>query len=78
LIETYARRVAIFDRELLAREFAEKNAEIYYRTKSLPPSLHPVYLPGNQLFATSGSAQISHGGLSIEELVVPFVEITRA
>ena len=78
LIETYARRVAIFDQELLAREFAEKNAEIYYRTKSLPPSLHPVYLEGNQLFATLGSAQISHGGLSIEELVVPFVEITRA
>jgi hypothetical protein len=78
LIETYARRVAIFDQESLAQEFAEKNAEIYYRTKSLPPSLHPVYLPGNQLFATLGSAQISHGSLSIEELVVPFVEITRA
>lgn len=77
LIETYARRVAIFDQASLAQEFAEKNAEIYFRTKSLPPSLHPVYLPGNQLFATLGSAQISHGGLSIEELVVPFVEITR-
>lgn len=78
LIETYARRVAIFDQESLAQEFAQKNAHIYYRTKSLPPRLHPVYLPGNELFATNKSAQISHGGLSIEELVVPFVEITRA
>jgi hypothetical protein len=77
LIETYARRVAIFDNETLASEFATKKAGIYFRTKSLPPSLHPVYPTGNQLYATSGAVQISHGGLSIEEMVVPFIEVSR-
>jgi hypothetical protein len=77
LIETYARRVAIFDNEPLARDFAEQKDGIYFRTKSLPPDVQPVYPTGNQLYASKASVQISHGGLSIEELVVPFIEISQ-
>jgi hypothetical protein len=78
LIETYARRVAIFDSEVLAREFADQHDAIYFRTKSLPPALHPVYPKGNAMFDRSQAGQISHGGLSIEELIVPFIEVTRS
>ena len=77
LIETYARRVAIFDNETLASDFASKKGGLSFRTKSLPANLNPVYPTGNQLYATTGSVQISHGGLSIEEMVVPFIEISR-
>ncbi len=77
LIETYARRVAIFDRAELAEEFAAAHALRLFRTKALPPDVHPVYLPGVQLFAAKGVTEISHGGLSVEELVVPFVEVMR-
>ena len=77
LIETYARRVVIFDRPELAQEYAEAHALRYFRTKALPPDVHPVYLPGTDLFATQGVTQVSHGGLSLEELVVPFVEVKR-
>ena len=71
-------RVAIFDSEVLAREFADQHATTYFRTKSLPPALHPVYPKGNAMFDKSQAGQISHGGLSIEELIVPFIEVTRA
>ena len=77
LIETYARRVVIFDRPELAQEYAETHGLRYFRTKALPPDVHPVYLPGTDLFATQGATQVSHGGLSLEELVVPFVEVKR-
>jgi len=77
LIENYARRVAIFDSEPLAKEFAAKCSGLVFRTKSLPADIYPVYLPGQTLFAPTGSVQISHGGLSLEELIVPFVEVTR-
>lgn len=77
LIETYALRVVIFDNEILALNFAKKSNGFVFRTKSLPPNIYPVYIPGQALFAPAGSVQISHGGLSLEELVVPFVEITR-
>lgn len=76
-IETYARRVAIFDQASLAQEFAGKNQGIYFRTKSLPSTVHPVYTAGIDLFASKGAIEISHGGLSIEELIVPFIEVRR-
>ncbi len=77
-IETYARRVAIFDQVSLAQEFAQKNQGIYFRTKSLPTAVHPVYTAGIELFASKDAIEISHGGLSIEELVVPFIEVNRS
>ena len=77
-IETYARRVAIFDQVSLAQEFAQKNQGIYFRTKSLPSAVHPVYTAGIDLFASKDAIEISHGGLSIEELVIPFIEVHRS
>jgi hypothetical protein len=77
LIETYARRVAIFDKAELAEEYAAKHGLRVFRTKALPPDVHPVYLLGNQLFAAQNATLISHGGLSLEELIVPFVEVVR-
>ncbi len=77
LIESYARRVVIFDKESLAHEYAQAHNLRQLPLKTLPPNIHPVYLPGNQLFDAKGATKISHGGLSLEELVVPFVEVTR-
>ena len=76
-IETYARRVAIFGEEKLAREFAEQNDALYFRTKSLPTNLFPVYYSDFRMYNSSGSVEISHGGLSLEELVVPFIEVSK-
>jgi len=77
LVETYARRVAIYDQDTLAREFAEEHSLRCFRTKALPPDVYPVYPPGVELFASEDATMISHGGLSLEELVVPFVEVAR-
>ncbi|MCL4298456.1 MAG: BREX-3 system phosphatase PglZ [Anaerolineae bacterium] len=78
LIDSYARRVAIFDKESLAEEYAQTHNLRRLPLKILPPDLHPVYLPGNQLFDMAGVTKISHGGLSLEELIVPFVEVIRS
>ena len=77
LIESYARRVVLFDRADLAQEYAHTHSLRLYRTKALPPDVHPVYAPGAQLFDNKGATHVSHGSLSVEELVVPFVEVTR-
>jgi hypothetical protein len=77
LIEGYARRVVLFDRTELAEEYASAHDLCAFRTKALPPDVHPVYAPGTRLFASQGATHVSHGGLSLEELVVPFVEVRR-
>jgi hypothetical protein len=78
LVESFARRVALFDRPELAQEFAENYDLQYFHTKSLPPDYCPVYQTGNRMFAPKGSVQLSHGGFSLEELVVPFVEVKNS
>lgn len=75
LVESYARRVALFDSPQLAMDFAQQHGAYTFWTKMLPATLQPVYLPGNQLFAPAGQTFISHGGLSIEEVIVPFIEV---
>lgn len=78
LLEGYARRAAVFAQPELAQEYAETHGLRIFRTKALPPNVHPVYPSGNDLFDTKGITLISHGGLSLEELIVPFVEVTRS
>jgi hypothetical protein len=76
LVESYARRVALFVDLQLGDSYVQQHEGLYtFRTKLLPTHLYPVYLEGNQLFASKGETSISHGGLSIEELIVPFVEV---
>lgn len=75
LVETYAKRVAIFDSAALAHDFAATHGLFAYRTKFLPDDVHPVYLNHRGLLATSKTVEISHGGLSLEELVVPLIQL---
>jgi hypothetical protein len=78
LVDKTARRVAIFDQAELADEYAQANSLRAFRTKILPADVYPVYQPGTGTYAPPGTTQVSHGGLSVEELVVPFVQIKRA
>ena len=75
LVEAYAKRVIIFDQQPIAQAFADKHGLTLFRPLFLPDNLHPVYPQADGMFASKKSAGISHGGLSIEEMVVPFIEV---
>jgi hypothetical protein len=75
LVEAYARRVVIFDKEPIAQAFAAKHGLTLFRSLFLPDNLYPVYPQADGMFASEKSMGISHGGLSIEEMVVPFIEV---
>jgi len=78
LVEAYARRVVIFDQEPIAQAFANKHGLTLFRPIFLPDNLYPVYSQPDGMFAPKRSAGISHGGLSIEEIVVLFVEVVTS
>lgn len=44
----------------------------------LPDSFLPVFAAERTAFVTQGEQLVVHGGISVEELIVPFVKITRA
>lgn len=75
LIEAYAKRVIIFDQEPIASAFAEQHGLTLFHPLFLPDNLYPVYPRGDGMFSAEKSVGISHGGLSVEEMVVPFIEV---
>jgi hypothetical protein len=78
LVEQYAKRVALFDSAALAEDFAAEHGLFNFRTKFLPEEMHPVYLNGRGLLGAKGNVEISHGGLSLEEMVVPLIKLEQA
>ena len=75
LIETYAKRVVILDQKPVAQAFADKHDLMFFHPIFLPDHLYPVYPQADGMFAPKNSTGICHGGLSIEEVIVPFIEV---
>lgn len=44
----------------------------------LPADFLPLFAGGRGAFVQKGEPIVAHGGLSVEELVVPFIKVTRA
>ena len=41
----------------------------------LPANFMPLYAGGRTAFVSNGEQVVVHGGISVEELIVPFVKI---
>ena len=78
LVETKGKRVRVYDRAEFLDEVANKFPEsIRWANYGLPPARH-VLLAGNlKAFTDVGDEVVSHGGIALEEVMVPFVAITR-
>jgi len=78
LAETKGKRVRVYDRNEFLEEVANKFPEsIRWPNYGLPPA-RLVLLAGNrQAFTDTGDEVVSHGGIALEEVMVPFVGITR-
>jgi len=43
----------------------------------LPENYHPLFAPSRQAFVQEKQRIVSHGGISIEEIIVPLIQIER-
>lgn len=78
LAETKGERVRVYNQEQLRdRANNERPETIKWSTIGLPPHYFPLFAPNRKAFIREGEETITHGGLSIEELIVPFVRIER-
>lgn len=75
LIETYAKRCVFFDKQNIAEDFAQQNGLNLFMTNLLPDKVIPVYTNNRELYTREKAYEISHGGLTLEEMIVPFVEV---
>ncbi len=71
-------RVRVYtDRALRATVHSRFPAAIAWEPIGLPPNYHALFAPDRTAFATQGERIVAHGGLSLQEVIVPFVQIAR-
>lgn len=76
--EVRGERVRIYpDESLRANSIAAVPGSLAWTPTGLPPKMVPLFAPANEAFFEAGASRICHGGISIEEVLVPFVEITN-
>jgi hypothetical protein len=78
LVETKGKRVRVYDRkEFLGEVVGKFPTSLHWPNHGLPPARH-VLLAGNlKAFTDVGDEVVSHGGIALEEVLVPFVAISR-
>ena len=76
LVETYGKRVRVYDDPVLRDRVLEKfpNAIPWCRV-GLPEGYHALLAPGRFSFVREDEKPVAHGGASLEEVIVPLVEI---
>ena len=78
LAETRGKRVRVYDRPEFLEEVATKFPEsIRWPNHGLPPARHVLLAGDLKAFTDAGDEIVAHGGISLEEVLVPFVAITR-
>ena len=76
LVETYGKRVRIYDDPVLRdRVLEEHPGAVAWPPVGLPERYHPLIAPGRSSFVREGERPVAHGGATLEEVVVPLVEI---
>lgn len=76
--ETKGQRVRVYDRSEFLEEVATKFPEsLRWSNHGLPPARHVLLAGDLKAFTHEGDEIVSHGGIALEEVLVPFVTITK-
>lgn len=78
LVETKGKRVRVYDNVEFLEEVEAKFPESKrWTNQGLPPSRFVLFPGSLKAFTNEGDQVVSHGGISMEEVLVPFVTITK-
>jgi hypothetical protein len=78
LVETRGKRARVYDRPEFREEVIAKFPDsIRWPNHGLPPARHVLLAGDLKAFTDAGDEVVAHGGISLEEVMVPFVAITR-
>ena len=78
IASTRGERAHIFNDAITRANFAKEFAgSIEWSPHGLPEDWNVLLAPGRAAFASKGTSQVGHGGIAMEEVIVPFVKITR-
>ena len=71
-------RVRIYSDDILRNKIKERYPDsLKWQPIGLPEGYLPLLAPNRSAFVRKKERIVSHGGISLEELIVPFVQIER-
>jgi hypothetical protein len=79
MVQTRGQRARIYTDAASARRVQQGYAEtlLWHDDGLLPPGVHALMPQGRRAFATFGETVVSHGGPTVEEVIVPLISITQ-
>lgn len=78
LVESKGERMRTYSSKKLRDEAAKKHSDtIAWTDIGLPEDLHVLLAKGDGAFIPKNDRIVTHGGISIEEVIVPFVKVSR-
>ena len=78
LAETKGERVRIYSDDILRTQvFNQYPESVKWPQIGLPENYFPLLAPNRKAFIAKNKRTVTHGGISIEEVIVPFVQISR-
>lgn len=75
LAYTRGERLRLYNSKLLRDEAVEKYKALAWDSAALPEGMYPLLAKAGEAFVAEGKTVVSHGGMSIEEVIVPFIRI---
>ena len=68
----------VYPSEELRRTVAERFPDAWeWPPDGLPAGYLPLLAPGRSAFVRQGERIVAHGGVCLEELIVPFIQVER-
>lgn len=75
LAQTKGERIRVYNTKLLRDKAAVKYSSVKWDGPGLPEDYYTLYAKAGEAFVTEKEKVVSHGGMSLEEVVVPFIKI---
>lgn len=76
--EQTGQRARIYKHEILRAQVQSKFPDsLAWPTIGLPPDYLPLLATGRKAFTTKGESIVAHGGASLEEVIVPYIQVRR-
>ena len=76
--EQRGERVRIYNKELLADGLRSSYQDAFrMNLPALPPEYYPVFAGGDSAFVQIGEQIVAHGGVSLQEIIVPFSKVSE-
>lgn len=78
LAEAHGERVRVYQDRIMRDQAAQKYSSILWPGDGLPEGYYVLTAKSGESFTRQNEVSVSHGGISLEEVIVPFVRITKS